>query len=75
MGAQIFIQFQDAENVVVGEQISVDSFSNKAELNQVLQEILRDAGVSQPETHYDQVYQFFLGENEVRNSIQEAIDR
>lgn len=36
---------------------------------------MKDAGVEQEVVHWDQVYQFFLGENEVRNSVQEAIDR
>ena len=46
VGAQIFIQFQDSESNVVGEQIAVDSLSNKAELNTVLAAILEDAGIN-----------------------------
>ena len=45
MGAQVFIQFHDAEDNAVGEQLSVDSFSNKADLNNVLVEIMREAGI------------------------------
>ena len=75
VGAQVFIQFHDAENNAVGEQISVDSYSNKGELNGVLVEIMREAGIEPEQTHYEQIYQFFLGEHEVRNSIQEVLDR
>ncbi len=56
IGAQVFIQFHDAENIAVGEQISVDSYSNKAELNGVLVEILREAGIEPDQSHIDQVY-------------------
>ena len=59
----------------MGEQISVDSFSNKGDLNGVLVEIMREAGIEPEQTHYEQIYQFFLGEHEVRNSIQEVVDR
>ena len=52
----MFIQFHDAENIAVGEQISVDSYSNKAELNGVLVEILREAGIEPDQSHIDQVY-------------------
>ena len=53
VGAQVFIQFHDAENTAVGEQISVDSFSNKVELNGVLVEILREAGIEPTDSHID----------------------
>ena len=69
VGAQVFIQFHDADNNAVGEQVSVDSYSSKADLNGVLVEILREAGIETEELHYEQIYQFFLGEHEVRNSI------
>ena len=44
-------------------------------MNQLLVEILQDAGIEQEEKHYNQIYQFFLGDHEVRQSIQEALDR
>ena len=53
----------------MGEQISVDSYSNKGDLNQVLVQILREANIEPEESHVEQIYQFFLGENEVRQSI------
>ena len=77
VGAQVFIQFQDAESNELGQQISVDSFSSKKELNAVLFQLLEDAGQlpDESQTTVQQIYQFFLGENEIRNSIQEALDR
>lgn len=75
VGTQVIIQFHDADSNAVGEQVSVDSFSNKADLNGVLAEILKDAGLEPEQLHYEQIYQFFLGEQEVRNSIQETLDR
>ena len=69
VGAQIFIQFHDSDQNAVGEQISVDSYSNKGDLNQVLVQILREANIEPEESHVEQIYQFFLGENEVRQSI------
>lgn len=41
----------------------------------MLVEILKEAGIETEDLHYDQIYQFFLGELEVRNSIQEVLDR
>ena len=51
---------------MVGESIQLDSYSNKAELNMVLTEMLQESGLQPEQTHIEQVYQFFLGENEVR---------
>ena len=54
----------------MGVQISVDSLSNKAELNKMLHEFLQEE-----EDHTGpQVYQFYLGEREVRTAIQQALD-
>ena len=66
VGAQVFIQFKDSDDKVVGESIQLDSYSNKAELNMVLTEMLQESGLQPEQTHIEQVYQFFLGENEVR---------
>ena len=65
----MFVQFRDADDNEVGEQVSLDTYSNKADLNQLLVEILQDAGIEQEEKHYNQIYQFFLGDHEVRQSI------
>ena len=46
--------------------MAVDSYSNKADLNMVLVAMLEEAGLQPEQTHVEQVYQFFLGENEVR---------
>ena len=53
VGAQVFIQFHDTEDNAVGEQISVDSFSNKDDLNVVLAEILREAGLEPEQSHIE----------------------
>ena len=42
VGTQVFIQFQDADNKTVGQQISVDSYTGKGDLNAVLMQILED---------------------------------
>jgi len=41
-GTQVIIQFKDDEGKSVGVQVSVDSFSTKADLNKMLQEFLAD---------------------------------
>jgi ribosome assembly protein 4 len=41
-GTQVIIQFKDDEGQSVGVQVSVDSFSTKADLNKMLQEFLAD---------------------------------
>ena len=51
VGAQVFIQFHDSDNNIVGEQIQLDSYSDKGDLNMMLIEMLKEAGIEQDESH------------------------
>lgn len=48
-------------------QISISSASSKLDLNKILAEFLEGQDA--------QLYQFFLGDREVKVSLQEALDR
>ena len=65
-GTQCIIQFEDDDGEVVGVQISVDSMSSKGDLNKMLAEFLQD---KQEDHTGPQLYQFFLGDKEVKMSI------
>ena len=71
-GTQVIIQFKDDKDELVGVQISVDSLSSKGDLNKMLAEFLKD----KEEDHTGpQLYQFFLGDREIKTDIQDSLDK
>lgn len=67
----VIIQFRNPEEEDVGFEIAVDSDTSKADLNKLLAE------VREPEEGEDdyQLFQFYLDDKEVKQSIQEVLDR
>ena len=63
-GREVIIQFRNNEDKEVGTQISINSGSSKMDLNKILTEFLSEGGSTE-----FQLYQFFLGDREVKVSL------
>lgn len=68
----VIIQFRDAEDKEVGFEVSVDAATtSKADLNK----LLADMREGEEDDDGPKRYQFYLDDREVKNSIQEVLDR
>ena len=67
----VIIQFRDSEDIDVGFEISLNAQTSKADLNKLLAE------VREPEEGEDerQLFQFYLDDKEVKQSISEVLER
>lgn len=70
-GSNVNITFKNDEGETVGVEVQVDNFTNKADLNKMLQEFM---DVDEDHTG-KQVYQFYLGDVEVKGTLQECLDK
>jgi ribosome assembly protein 4 len=70
-GVNVIIQFKNDEGEEVGCQVQVDNFTDKKDLNKMLQQLM---DVESDHTGLQQ-YQFYLGEMEVRGTIQQCLDK
>mmetsp|Transcript_15782 Transcript_15782/g.26643 ORF Transcript_15782/g.26643 Transcript_15782/m.26643 type:complete len:408 (-) Transcript_15782:377-1600(-) len=66
----VIIQFRDSEDNEVGFEISVDTSTSKADLNRLLREVREGE-----EEDEHQLYQFYLDDKEVKQSIKEVLER